>query len=276
VKTAVAATSLVLVLAAGASAGEIVLKNGSRLPGELASESIMVSTGAGALEIAGADVQVLTPTEVRLKDGRVIQGTVVGETVKARTPLGELAIRLDELTSFRADPDTSTTAAKPAPPTVAAPGAPAPVAKAAPPTGVPGPVASTTPAPSAPQPGTAPPASSLAPVGGLPAASGPGPGGPSAPAGVGAAPPVPQTASPTVGGDATAGAPPQENGLSGPSQVASGGRTIGEGVETTAKGIGHTVVQGADAVHDGFKTFGLKVRDVFLGIGQVFRNAFGS
>jgi hypothetical protein len=249
VKTAVAATGLVLAVVAGASAGEIVLKNGSRLSGELANESMLVSTSSGALEVAGSDIRVLTPTEVRLKDGRVIQGTIVGQTVRARTPLGELAIQLDELASFRAEPDTP-----PKPETA--------------------PRITTAPSPAA--PGPTPPASSLAPAEGLPPASPSRPGSGDTAVGVGPAPAVPQTAAPPVGGDATAGAPPAENGVGGPTQVVNGAQAIGHGVATTAKGIGHTVVQGADAAHDGFKTFGLKVRDVFMGIGQVFQNAFGS
>ncbi|PYM65755.1 MAG: hypothetical protein DMD79_04145 [Candidatus Rokuibacteriota bacterium] len=248
-KTAVAATGLVLAVVAGASAGEIVLKNGSRLSGELANESMLVSTSSGALEVAGSDIRVLTPTEVRLKDGRVIQGTIVGQTVRARTPLGELAIQLDELASFRAEPDT-------------------------PPKSETAPRIATAPSPAA--PGPTPPASSLAPAGGLPPASPSRPGSGDTAVGVGPAPAVPQTASPPVGGDATAGAPPADNGVGGPTQVVNGAQAIGHGVATTAKGIGHTVVQGADAAHDGFKSFGLKVRDVFMGIGQVFQNAFGS
>ena len=47
-------------------------------------------------------------------------------------------------------------------------------------------------------------------------------------------------------------------------------------VETTAKGIGRTVVDGADTAHDGIKGFGLKVWDVMKGVGQAFQNAFGS
>jgi len=250
VKTAVAATGFVLAVVAGAGAGEIVLKNGSRLSGELANESMLVSTSSGALEVAGSDIRVLTPTEVRLKDGRVIQGTIVGQTVRARTPLGELAIQLDELASFRAEPDTPPRP-ETAPGVVAA--APSPVA-----------------------PGPTPPASSLAPAGGLPPASPSRPGSGDPAVGVGPAPATPPTASPPAGGDATAGAPPAQNGVGGPTQVVNGAQAIGHGVATTAKGIGQTVVQGADVAHDGFKTFGLKVRDVFMGIGQVFQNAFGS
>src|SRR5947209_1052488 len=81
--------------------------------------------------------------------------------------------------------------------------------------------------PSPAAPGPTPPASSLAPAGGLP-------------------PATPPTASPPAGGDATAGAPPAQNGVGGPTQVVNGAQAIGHGVATTAKGIGQTVVQGAD------------------------------
>ena len=80
-----------------AVAGELVLANGSRLPGNLANEVLLVSTGSGLVEIRPDAVSLLTPTEIRLKDGRILQGTLVGGRLKARTPLGELALTTEEL-----------------------------------------------------------------------------------------------------------------------------------------------------------------------------------
>ncbi|MGH7268627.1 MAG: hypothetical protein ACREMB_27745, partial [Candidatus Rokuibacteriota bacterium] len=92
-----------LLFAAPATAGEIVLANGSRVAGELAGEVLMVSTGSDLIEIAAEQVSVLTPAEIHLKDGRVIKGTLVGGRLTARTPLGDLSIDTDELRAFRAE-----------------------------------------------------------------------------------------------------------------------------------------------------------------------------
>ena len=220
-KTSIVASGLVLALAAGASAGEIIFKNGSRLAGELGGESLLVSTKAGALEVNPDDVLMLTAAKVRLKDGRVVQGTVVGQAIKAKTSLGELAIKLDELASFRADPAP---AAKPG-----GPGPQAPVASSA-----------STPTQDA----------------GTPAAL------------------VPATGQ--AAAEVAASSPESEPSGTGPTQVISGAKAIGHGFESTAKGVGQTVVDAADAAHDGIKGFGLKVWDVMKGVGQVFQNAFGS
>ena len=112
----VLAGSLVVLACAPASAGELVFANGNRLVGELSNESLMVSTGTGLVEIAPDDVVSLSREEVRLRDGRVIKGTLVGGQVKARTSLGEIAIKVDELQSYR---ESETTA--PAGQAVAAP-----------------------------------------------------------------------------------------------------------------------------------------------------------
>jgi hypothetical protein len=240
VKIAIAASGLVLGLAASVGAGEIVLKNGSRIAGELASETLLLSTKAGALEVASGQVRTLTLTEVRLKDGRVIQGAVVGQTIRARTPLGELAIKVDEFTSFKADVETASAAGFSGAAAPAAPQTPSPVS------GGKAPATSST--------------ASLTPVGtafGPLAGPGPAPADPS---------PAPPATTPQA---AAASAPPT-------TQVVIGAKTIGQGFETTAKGIGRTVVDGADTAHDGIKGFGLKVWDVMKGVGQVFQNAFGS
>ena len=108
--------SLIVLACAPASAGELVFANGSRLAGDLSNESLMVSTGAGLVEVASDDVVALSRDEVRLRDGRVIKGTLVGGQVKARTSLGEIAIKVDELQSYRASETTA-----PAGPAAAAP-----------------------------------------------------------------------------------------------------------------------------------------------------------
>ncbi len=98
----VLAGSLIVLACAPASAGELVFANGNRLTGELSNESLMVSTGAGLVEVVPDDVVALSRDEVRLRDGRVIKGTLVGGQVKARTSIGEVAIKVDELQSYRA------------------------------------------------------------------------------------------------------------------------------------------------------------------------------
>jgi hypothetical protein len=98
----VLAGSLTVLVCAPASAGELVFANGTRLAGELSNESLMVSTGAGLVEVVPDDVVALSREEVRLRDGRVIKGTLVGGQVKAHTSLGEIAIKVDELQSYRA------------------------------------------------------------------------------------------------------------------------------------------------------------------------------
>ena len=98
----VLAGSLIVLACAPASAGELVFVNGNRLAGDLSNESLMVSTGAGLVEVAPDEVVALSRDEMRLRDGRVIQGTLVGGQVKARTSLGEIAIKVDELQSYRA------------------------------------------------------------------------------------------------------------------------------------------------------------------------------
>lgn len=108
------AVSLGLLVWAPAGAGELIFVNGSRLAGELSNESLMVSTGSGLVEIAPDEVVALSREEIQLRDGRVIRGTLVGGQVKARTALGELAVKVDELQAYRAGAQTGEAGAGPA------------------------------------------------------------------------------------------------------------------------------------------------------------------
>ena len=74
----------------------------------------MVSTGSGLVEIAPDEVATLSREEIQLRDGRVIRGTLVGGQLKARTALGEIAVKVDELQSYRAGAQVA--APGPAPP----------------------------------------------------------------------------------------------------------------------------------------------------------------
>lgn len=85
-----------------AGAGELIFANGNKLQGDLSNESLMVSTGSGLVEIAPDEVTLLTREEIRLRDGRVIRGTLVGGQIKARTSIGEIAVKVDELQTYRA------------------------------------------------------------------------------------------------------------------------------------------------------------------------------
>ncbi len=99
----VAVLAIVVALAGPTAAGELLFANGSRIEGDLASEPLLVSTGSDLIEVLPETVGMLAPTEIRLKDGRVLRGTLVGGRVRARTALGELAITVEELRLFRAD-----------------------------------------------------------------------------------------------------------------------------------------------------------------------------
>lgn len=127
---------MLVALAAPATAGELVFVNGSRLEGDLANETIVVSTGSDLVELAPETIGLLSPAEIRLKDGRVVRGTLVGGRLKARTALGELAVKADELQLFRADgftPPAPPPAAPPPPVVVAAAATPASVESGLPP-----------------------------------------------------------------------------------------------------------------------------------------------
>jgi hypothetical protein len=118
------AVSLMLLAWAPAGAGELIFTNGSQIAGELSSESLMVSTGSGLVEVASEDVVSLARDEVALRDGRVIRGTLVGGQIKARTSLGEIAVKVDELQSYRGDAQEAGSA-QPAASRPASAGAPA-------------------------------------------------------------------------------------------------------------------------------------------------------
>jgi hypothetical protein len=122
------AVSLALLAWTPAGAGELIFANGNKLQGDLSNESLMVSTGSGLVEIVPDEVALLTHDEVQLRDGRVIRGTLVGGQIKARTPLGEISIKVDELQTYRttAPAAASTTggAQTSAPATATAPAAP--------------------------------------------------------------------------------------------------------------------------------------------------------
>ena len=139
-RTALAVT-LALVAWTPAGAGELTLANGSKLQGDLSNQSLMVSTGAGLVEVVPDEVVLLTRDEIRLRDGRVIRGTLVGDQIRAKTSLGEISVKVDEVQTYRAsapsaEPGTSavqTSAAAPtSAPAMPGPGAPSPVATSGP------------------------------------------------------------------------------------------------------------------------------------------------
>jgi len=126
------AVSLALLAWTPAMAGELIFANGNKLQGDLSNESLMVSTGSGLVEITSDDVVLLTREEIRLRDGRVIRGTLVGGQLKAKTSLGEIAIKVDELQTYRAstpsaESGTGTVPAAPPVPAGASAATPAPV-----------------------------------------------------------------------------------------------------------------------------------------------------
>jgi hypothetical protein len=136
------AFSFLLGLAGPATAGELLYANGSRLAGELGPGVLMVSTGSDLVEVPAEQVGVLTREEVRLKDGRVVRGTLVGGRLRVQTALGELTVEVDELREFRAESPARAVATVPPAPAPAGP-APGTMPPALPP------VASPPPAPAA-------------------------------------------------------------------------------------------------------------------------------
>jgi hypothetical protein len=213
--------ALALGLAEPAAAGELLYANGNRLAGDLGPGGLLVSTGSDLVEVPSEQVSALTREEVRLKDGRVVRGTLVGGRLRVQTALGELTVELDELSEFRAE-------APPAP--AVAVGTPAPAPAAVPP-------------PAAPPAATAARSSTESPEGQAAAAPG------------------------------------------GPGQVVDGAKQVGQGVESTAKGVGRTVTdaavgtaqvtkRAADRVHDGFKAFGEAVWEGMKSAGRAFQSAF--
>jgi hypothetical protein len=138
--------ALVLGLAGPVTAGELLLVNGTRMDADLVDGTVLVSIGTDVVEVNPDTIVLVTPSEVRLNDGRVLAGTLVGGRLRTRTAMGELAVRVEELQSFQAHrvPDAAPAAA-PHP-------APAPVAPAPAPHPAPAPVAPA----SAPQPAVTP------------------------------------------------------------------------------------------------------------------------
>jgi hypothetical protein len=123
--------ALVIGLAGPVTAGELLLANGTRMDADLVDGTVLVSTGTDVVEVSPETITLVTPTEVRLKDGRVLAGSLVGGRLRTRTAMGELAVRVEELQSFQAQrvPDAaSAPAPTPAAQAAAAPPAPAPQA----------------------------------------------------------------------------------------------------------------------------------------------------
>jgi hypothetical protein len=112
----VTAAGFVLLAWCPVSAGELVFANGTRLAGDLANEALLVSTGSGLVEIGADEILVLSRDEMRLRDGRVIRGTLVGGLLRARTALGEIAVKVDELDAYRASGAGTAAASAPAAP----------------------------------------------------------------------------------------------------------------------------------------------------------------
>jgi len=123
---------MVLILAPGAGAGVIALKNGTTFQGTPTGDLILVSTGRDLLEVLPETLLSLKAGEIHLKDGRVISGTVVGGRLRFKTDLGEVAVALSDLAEYREPGPVGARAAQPAP-SKAAPAAPlAPLVAAAP------------------------------------------------------------------------------------------------------------------------------------------------
>ena len=117
------AVSLTLLAWTPVGAGELIFSNGNRLAGELSNEILMMSTGSGLVEITPDEVVTLSRDEIRLRDGRVIRGTLVGGQVKARTSLGEIAVQVDELQLYRGHAQTGEPGAGPGQAASSRPGA---------------------------------------------------------------------------------------------------------------------------------------------------------
>jgi hypothetical protein len=139
---------VLLAVAGPVGAGELTLENGSRLDADLAGEVLVVSTGSALVEVSPETVGLVTPAEMRLKDGRVLRGALVGGQLRAHTALGELTVKVADLRAFRAD-GFAMAAPADAPAPAAGPVTPVPAAESASPAPA---AADATPAP-APQAG---------------------------------------------------------------------------------------------------------------------------
>jgi hypothetical protein len=101
-RVSVVATAVLFALGGGTEAGELVFKNGQRLPAELTNRALVVSTGTDLIELDPERITLLRSGEIRTTDGRTIRGTLVGREIRARTALGELTVAVDELAEYRA------------------------------------------------------------------------------------------------------------------------------------------------------------------------------
>jgi hypothetical protein len=66
------------------------------------------TTSAGPVEIRSQQIVWLTGSEARLRDGRLIRGVLETDEVRTETPLGLLAVKVDELRLFIAAKATLT------------------------------------------------------------------------------------------------------------------------------------------------------------------------
>jgi hypothetical protein len=109
-----------IALAVPVTAGELSLTTGARLDAELTGGPVLVSIGTDVVEVNPEAIGLVIPGEIRLKDGRVLAGTLVGGRLRTRTAVGELAVPVEALQSFRAEGFVeAASGASPAPETVA-------------------------------------------------------------------------------------------------------------------------------------------------------------
>ena len=114
-----------------AEAGVVTLRNGTTFQGTPVGESLLVSTGQALLEFPPEAVLSVKPEEIRLKDGRVITGTIVGGRLRFKTDLGEVAVALTDLAEYReseggAPPTARPSALTPSPGATSSPPPPSP------------------------------------------------------------------------------------------------------------------------------------------------------
>lgn len=150
-RTKILAGIAIIALTLNAEAGVVTLKNGTTFQGTPTGEVILVSTGRDLLELSPETIVSLRAEEIRLADGRVITGTVVGGRLRFKTDLGEVAVALKDLGEYRQPSSGAPPSPESREPRSAAPAS----AKPASPTAVTPPVAATTTAQSPEtQPGT--------------------------------------------------------------------------------------------------------------------------
>lgn len=130
----------IIALTLSTEAGVVTLKNGTTFQGTPTGGVILVSTGRDLLELLPETIVSLRAEEIRLADGRVITGTVVGGRLRFKTDLGEVAVALKDLVEYRQVSGVAPPAPRSPEPRSAAP----PSAKPAPPTAAVTPVSPTT------------------------------------------------------------------------------------------------------------------------------------